>query len=151
MEKFNSDPSRTRGPKLSGCAFPNRPNQPIRSPVSRQHHLHYRRGRRSGAFGGIVGRSRKALQNRRTYSRRGIMVGLKAALCLTALTLPLALGGCAGALLVGALAGVAGGGYAAAQERGVGGAVSDLEIETNVESVFAATDPGLKDGITTNV
>ena len=79
------------------------------------------------------------------------MVGLKAALCLTALTLPLALGGCAGALLVGALAGVAGGGYAAAQERGVGGAVSDLEIETNLDSVFAATDLGLKDGITTTV
>jgi osmotically-inducible protein OsmY len=61
------------------------------------------------------------------------------------------LGGCAGALLVGGLAGVAGGGYAAAQERGIGGAVSDLQIETNVESAFAAIDPGLKDGITTTV
>src|SRR5437762_2957307 len=81
----------------------------------------------------------------------GIMIGLKSALCFATLTLPLALGGCAGALLVGGLAGVAGGGYAAAQERGVGGAVSDLQIETNVESVFAATDPGLKDGITTTV
>src|SRR5436190_5104746 len=79
------------------------------------------------------------------------MIGLKSALCFATLTLPLALGGCAGALLVGGLAGVAGGGYAAAQERGVGGAVSDLQIETNVESVFAATDPGLKDGITTTV
>ena len=76
------------------------------------------------------------------------MVGLKLGLCLAMLMLPLALGGCAGALVVGGLAGVAGGGYAAAQERGIGGAVSDLEIETNVESAFAAIDPGLKDGIT---
>ena len=52
--------------------------------------------------------------------------------------LPLTLGGCAGALLVGALAGAAGGGYAAAQERGVDGAVSDLQIETNLESAFVA-------------
>ena len=65
--------------------------------------------------------------------------------------LPLTLGGCAGALLVGALAGAAGGGYAAAQERGVNGAVSDLEIETNLESAFAAADPGLNEGITTTV
>src|SRR5947207_13714232 len=79
------------------------------------------------------------------------MVGLKLGLCVIAVTLPLAFGGCAGALLVGGLAGVAGGGYAAAQERGVAGAVSDLQIETNVESVFAATHPGLKDGITTTV
>jgi osmotically-inducible protein OsmY len=79
------------------------------------------------------------------------MVGLKLGLCLAMLMLPLALGGCAGALLVGGLAGVAGGGYAAAQERGVGGAVSDLQIETNVESAFAAIDPGLKDGVTTTV
>ena len=79
------------------------------------------------------------------------MVGLKLGLCLITLTLPLAFGGCAGALLVGGLAGVAVGGYAAAQERGVGGAVSDLPIETNVESAFAAIDPGLKDGITTTV
>ena len=65
--------------------------------------------------------------------------------------LPLMLGGCAGALLVGALAGAAGGGYAAAQERGVDGAVSDLQIETNVESAFAAADPALNEGITTTV
>ena len=67
------------------------------------------------------------------------------------LGLPLTLGGCAGALLVGALAGAAGGGYAAAQERGVNGAISDLDIETNVESGFSAVDPGLNEGITTTV
>src|SRR5207248_3361577 len=82
---------------------------------------------------------------------RGIMVGLKLGLCLITLTLPLALGGCAGALLVGGLAGVAGDGYAAAQERGVGGAVSDLQIETTIESAFVAADPALRDGITTTV
>src|SRR5437763_3848807 len=65
--------------------------------------------------------------------------------------LPLTLGGCAGALLVGALAGAAGGGYAAAQERGADGAVSDLQIETSVESAFAVADPGLNEGITTTV
>src|SRR5204862_4510987 len=65
--------------------------------------------------------------------------------------LPLTLGGCAGALVVGVLAGAAGGGYAAAQECGVNGAVSDLEIETNLESAFAAADPGLNEGITTTV
>ena len=65
--------------------------------------------------------------------------------------MPLTLGGCAGALLVGGLAGAAGGGYAAAQERGVGGAASDLQVETNIESAFAAAGPGLNDGITTTV
>jgi osmotically-inducible protein OsmY len=79
------------------------------------------------------------------------MAGLKLGLCLAMLTLPLALGGCAGALLVGGLAGAASGGYAAAQERGVGAAASDLQIEATVESALAATDTGLKDGITTTV
>ena len=65
--------------------------------------------------------------------------------------LSLTLGGCAGALLVAGIAGAAGSGYAAAQERGVDGAASDLQVETNVESAFAALGPGLKDGITTTV
>jgi len=68
-----------------------------------------------------------------------------------AAAMPLMLGGCAGALLVGGLAGAAGGGYAAVQERGVSGAVSDLQIETDVESAFAGAGPGLKEGITTTV
>src|SRR5205814_1566382 len=50
-------------------------------------------------------------------SRLTIMLGI-----VGIVGLPLTLGGCAGALLVGALAGAAGGGYAAAQERGVNGA-----------------------------
>jgi len=42
------------------------------------------------------------------------------------LVLPIALSGCAGALIVGGLAAAGTGGYAAGQERGIGGAVSDL-------------------------
>src|SRR5437762_13371119 len=90
----------------------------------------------------LLGLFSKAPQNGPTTGARGIMIGLKSALCFATLTLPLALGGCAGALLVGGLAGVAGGGYAAAQERGVGGAGSDLEVETTIESALAAIAPG---------
>ena len=79
-------------------------------------------------------------------SRLTVMLGI-----VGIVGLPLTLGGCAGAMLVGALAGAAGGGYAAAQERGVDGAVSDLQIETKLESAFAAADPGLNEGITTTV
>src|ERR1700719_130939 len=68
-----------------------------------------------------------------------------------AAAMPLMLGGCAGALLVGGLAGAAGGGYAAVQERGVSGAVSDLQIETDVESAIAGAGPGLNEGIITTV
>jgi osmotically-inducible protein OsmY len=67
------------------------------------------------------------------------------------LVLPVALSGCAGALIVGGLAAAGTGGYAAGQERGIGGAVSDLQIETDVETAFAGTDPGLKGGIMTTV
>ncbi|TMK24667.1 MAG: BON domain-containing protein [Alphaproteobacteria bacterium] len=81
-----------------------------------------------------------------SMSRLTVMLGI-----VGIVGLPLTLGGCAGALLVGALAGAAGGGYAAAQERGVNGAVSDLQIETNLESAFAAADPALNEGITTTV
>jgi len=62
------------------------------------------------------------------------------------LVLPIALSGCAGALIVGGLAAAGTGGYAAGQERGIGGAVSDLQIETDVEVAFAGTGPGLKEG-----
>jgi hypothetical protein len=53
-------------------------------------------------------------------SRLTVMLGI-----VGIVVMPLTLGGCAGAMLVGALAGAADGGYAAAQERGVNGAVSD--------------------------
>jgi osmotically-inducible protein OsmY len=67
------------------------------------------------------------------------------------LTLPVALGGCAGALVVGGLAVAAGGGYAAAQERGVDGATNDMAIKTSIEAQLIARDPQLQAGITTTV
>ena len=152
MEKFNSDSPRHLGgriaqlrvsePSQAADSFAGVPTaSPSLSAVQDAWSLSAR----------LLGRFSKAPQNGPTTGARGIMIGLKSALCFATLTLPLALGGCAGALLVGGLAGLAGGGYAAAQERGVGGAVSDLQIETTIESAFAAIDPGLKDGVTTTV
>lgn len=74
-----------------------------------------------------------------------------AVLFVGAAGLPLALSGCAGALLVGVLAAAGASGYAAAQERGVGAAVSDLQIETGVENALVSAGPGLNEGITTTV
>ena len=120
------------GARLLSCACPNHPKLPIRSPACRQHHLHCRRCKTLGRFRpAFLAGSAKPPKMDKQQAVGGIMIGLKSALCLAMLMLPLALGGCAGVLLVGGLAGVAGGGYAAAQERGVGGAVSDLQIETN--------------------
>ena len=65
--------------------------------------------------------------------------------------LPVLLSGCAGALVVGGLAAAGSGGYAAAQERGVSGAVSDFELQTDVEQAFIGAGPGLREGITTTV
>ena len=68
-------------------------------------------------------------------------------LCI--LTLPAMLGGCAGAVVVGGFA--AGGGYAAGQERGIGGAVSDFELQNAIGGAFVDNGPGLQEGITTSV
>ena len=67
------------------------------------------------------------------------------------LALPLALGGCAGALVVGGLAAAAGGGYAAAQERGVDGATGDFAIKTDIEKELIKSDAQLQAGVTTTV
>jgi len=67
------------------------------------------------------------------------------------LMLPAMLGGCAGVLVVGGLAAAGSGGYAAGQERGVDGAVSDFGLQTDIERGFVAAGPGLQDGITTTV
>jgi osmotically-inducible protein OsmY len=67
------------------------------------------------------------------------------------LGLPLALGGCDGGLIIGGLAVAAGGGYAAAQERGVEGTASDMAIKLDIAKNFASTDPRLQVGITTSV
>jgi len=73
-------------------------------------------------------------------------------LCLgLVMALPLALGGCAGVLLVGGLAGAAGGGYAAAQARGVNGVFNDWEVQNDIQKGFLKAQPGLEDAITTTV
>jgi osmotically-inducible protein OsmY len=65
--------------------------------------------------------------------------------------LPLVLGGCDGGLIIGGLALAAGGGYVAAQERGVDGTASDFAIKTDIAKAFTGTDPRLQTGITTTV
>ena len=67
------------------------------------------------------------------------------------LGLPLALWGCDGGLIIGGLALAAGGGYAAAQERGIDGTATDFAIKTDIAKAFSGTDPRLQVGITTNV
>jgi osmotically-inducible protein OsmY len=68
-----------------------------------------------------------------------------------ALALPLALGGCAGVLIVGGLGAAAGGGYTAAQERGVNGAYDDFAVKTEIARAFLKTNPLYQEGITTTV
>jgi osmotically-inducible protein OsmY len=65
--------------------------------------------------------------------------------------LPLGLGGCAGALVAGGLAVAAGGGYAAGQERGVNGTLSDFELKTKIEQAMVKADARLLSGIETSV
>jgi osmotically-inducible protein OsmY len=62
-------------------------------------------------------------------------------LCLIlALSLPLALGGCPAAIVAGL--GAAGGtGYAANQERGVGGTFNDSAIKTNIQNAWLNSNP----------
>jgi osmotically-inducible protein OsmY len=67
------------------------------------------------------------------------------------LALPLALGGCAGDLIVGGLGAAAGGGYTAAQERGVDGAYDDFAVKTEIARAFLKTNPLYQEGITTTV
>src|SRR6266436_4071119 len=82
--------------------------------------------------------SRKIRQYGGTVALGGFMARLHSFLtlaCVTALpiALPLALGGCVGALVVGGLGAAAGGGYAAGQERGVNGSVDDFAVKSDVE------------------
>jgi osmotically-inducible protein OsmY len=77
------------------------------------------------------------------------LISMLCALCL--LTLPAMLGGCAGVLVVGGLAAAGSGGYAAGQERGLGGAVTDFQLQTDIERGFVAAGPGFHDDITTSV
>lgn len=68
-----------------------------------------------------------------------------------AVALPLALGGCVGAVVVGGLAAAAGGGYVAGQERGVDGTASDFAIKTDIAKAFTEADPQLQADVTTTV
>jgi osmotically-inducible protein OsmY len=69
--------------------------------------------------------------------------------CVVAL--PLALGGCAGVLVVGGLGAAAGGGYAAAQERGVNGTFDDIGLKNQVDQSLLRTNPALQEAINTTV
>jgi osmotically-inducible protein OsmY len=59
------------------------------------------------------------------------------------LALPFALGGCPAAI-VGGLAAAGGTGYAANQERGVGGGVDDFSIKTNIQSAWIQANPAMQ-------
>lgn len=69
--------------------------------------------------------------------------------CVVAL--PLALGGCAGVLVVGGLGAAAGGGYAAAQERGVNGTLDDVNLKNQVDQSLLRTNPPLQEAVNTTV
>lgn len=57
--------------------------------------------------------------------------------------LTFSLGGCPVAI-VGGIAAAGGAGYAANQERGVGGTASDFSIKTNIQSAWIKTDPQMQ-------
>lgn len=59
---------------------------------------------------------------------------------ISALAIPLALGGCPVAI-VGGLAAAGGAGYAANQERGVNGTFDDVGIKMNIENAWLQTNP----------
>ncbi len=73
--------------------------------------------------------------------------------CVTALpiALPLALGGCVGALVVGGLGAAAGGGYVAGQERGVNGTVDDFAVKSDLERALMKAELLLQGDITATV
>jgi osmotically-inducible protein OsmY len=82
----------------------------------------------------------------------GIMARFRSILTLACVTaLPLALGGCVGLLVVGGLGAAAGGGYVAAQERGVNGTVDDLAVKTDIEKALLQANPQLQAGVVTTV
>ncbi|HTT81373.1 MAG TPA: BON domain-containing protein [Stellaceae bacterium] len=75
--------------------------------------------------------------------------GIAAALALA--TLPLGLGGCVGAVVVGGMAAAGGAGYLADQERGVNGLADDLRIKTDVQAELMRADPRFQQSVTTTV
>ena len=67
------------------------------------------------------------------------------------LTLPLTLGGCAGVLVVGGLGAAAGGGYTAAQERGVNGTIDDISLKNDVDRALLQTNPAVQEAVSATV
>lgn len=67
------------------------------------------------------------------------------------LGLPLTLGGCVGAVVVGGMAAAASGGYVVGQERGADGLASDFAITTDIKQTLARTDPKLDAAVTVTV
>jgi osmotically-inducible protein OsmY len=59
------------------------------------------------------------------------------------LAAPLMAGGCAAAI-VGGIAAAGGAGYAANQERGVGGTANDFKIKTDIQNAWIKADPNLQ-------
>jgi osmotically-inducible protein OsmY len=72
-------------------------------------------------------------------------------LLLCVLAFPFTLGGCAGILVVGGLGAAAGGGYAAAQERGVNGTVDDIALKNEVDQALLRTNPAIQEAVNTTV
>jgi osmotically-inducible protein OsmY len=70
---------------------------------------------------------------------------------ILALAAPVALGGCAVALVGGVAAAGAGAGYTAAQERGFNGTIDDLSIKTNIETAWLDANPNLQTQLTIDV
>lgn len=67
------------------------------------------------------------------------------------LSVPVSLGGCAGLVVGGALAGSAAGGYVAGQERGITGQFDDVKTKTQVKLALAAVKPPLSADIDVGV
>ncbi len=83
---------------------------------------------------------------------RGNMARITSIVALAAvLGVPLGLGGCVGAVVVGGLAAAAGGGYVAGQERGPEGVASDFAITTNIRQSLSKTDRKLDAAVTVTV
>lgn len=83
---------------------------------------------------------------------RGNVARIQSIMALAAvLGMPLALGGCIGAVVVGGMAAAAGGGYVAAQERGADGLAGDFAITTNIRQSLSKTDPKLDAAVTVTV
>ena len=83
---------------------------------------------------------------------RGNMARLPSIIALAAvLGLPLALGGCIGAVVVGGMAAAAGGGYVVGQERGADGLARDFAITTDLRQKLEKTDPKLAAAVTVTV